>query len=153
MLLLLLSCFSYLNDVQVLNVESLSWETPTPLPLFIAPRSLHTVVHLQNELWCYGGRNSAVTSLADWNMLHLAEAAPLGPDGKPIAPAVKKVAKPAAATPSAAVAAAAAAATPSASSPAAPASAPSQSAAPDVTSEFISQHSAGSGDILAQFLR
>jgi len=133
-------------------VESLSWETPTPLPLFIAPRSLHTVVHLQNELWCYGGRNSAVTSLADWNMLHLAEAAPLGPDGKPIAPAVKKVAKPAAA-PAAAVAAATAAATPAASSSAAPSSAPSPSAAPDVTSEFISQHSAGSGDILAQFLR
>jgi hypothetical protein len=63
-------------------------------------------------LWTYGGRNSAATTLSDWSILHLPQAAEAGASTS--AAPVKKVTKPAA----------------SATSTSASASAPSQSAQP-----------------------
>lgn len=138
----------YLNDVQVLNVETLAWEAPVAQPLFIAPRSLHSAVAMThgatNEIWVYGGRNSATTAINEWAILHLpqegAEAA-----AKPAA--AKKAVAPAAAAASSSSAAAPAAATKPTAAAAAPQ--PTAAAAPEENDELAA---AGSGDILAQFM-
>lgn len=121
----------YLNDVQILDVETLQWQYVAPFPLFIAPRSLHSVVACAagGELWTYGGRNSAVAALPEWNVLHLPQAA-AATTATTAAP--KKGTK----TASSAIA-------PSASAPAEPAAA----AAP-----MLDEGSAGSGSIMDAFL-
>lgn len=62
---------TYLNDVQILNLETMSWEITPTLPLFINPRSMHTSVQVNNEIWVFGGRNSASPALSDWQRLNL----------------------------------------------------------------------------------
>jgi hypothetical protein len=153
---------SYLNDVQAIDVETLAWQAvPTPLPIFVAPRSLHAVAAFpaRSELWCYGGRNAASPALQDWNVLHLPQA---GAAAAAAAPAAKKApaAAPAAAAKPAASASAVPAAAVAAAAPQRPAPASAAAAAPVAVAAAVDDDyddddmvSAGNGDIMAAFLK
>jgi len=125
---------SYLNDVQVLNVSTMSWESVAPLPLSPCPRSLHTAVvvgsGVSKEAWVYGGRNAANDVIQEWIILHLPQ---------PVAAGDKKTTK----TNSAA-----------ATTPASSSSSASTTATAGVDGSAagsVGESAVGSGDILSTF--
>jgi hypothetical protein len=141
---------SYLNDVQVLDVETLEWQYVPPQPLFIAPRSLHAAVpcNSSTELWVYGGRNSAAQAISEWNILHLPQPAGSTPAAASAAPK-----KPASAAPTAAPKPSAVSASSSSSAAAPPAAATHQADPADSpVAELIDESAAGSGSIMDAFL-
>ena len=140
----------------ILNVETFQWSAVPALPLFLSPRSLHSVVHLgagptaTHELWCYGGRNSAFTTIPGWDVLHLPqEGTPATADKKPAAAAATAAKKPTAAASSSA---SASSARPPIVAAAELDSAAASSSALDEDAGEIAGESAGSGSIMDAFL-
>jgi len=75
---------SFLNDVQILNIETLEWRTPPITRAYSPPTGSHTVEIFDdetNDLCIIGGRNHADESVHQFSVLHVGRDIPKA--GKP----------------------------------------------------------------------
>jgi hypothetical protein len=55
-----------LDDVQILNVETLQWASPFLRHALTPPRGDHSTVLVDDKLFVFGGRNFSGECMAEW---------------------------------------------------------------------------------------